>query len=103
MQACLPSVIPFPATLKRRGRSYTGSATGVKLPLSWCRAPRCNEELGLLHSSVTNAAAISDSAEEIARDVSAVNKIAAVPTLLDVLCETTGMRFATVARVSETT
>jgi signal transduction histidine kinase len=59
--------------------------------------------LGLLHSSVTKSGAISDTAEEIARDVSAVNKIAAVPTLLEVLCETTGMRFATVARVSETT
>jgi signal transduction histidine kinase len=59
--------------------------------------------MGLLHSSVTNSAATSDTAEEIARDVSAVNKIAAVPTLLEVLCETTGMRFAAVARVSETT
>ncbi len=42
-----------------------------------------------------------DSAEEIARDVAAVNKLQAVPTLLEVLCETTGMRFAAVARVSE--
>jgi signal transduction histidine kinase len=41
--------------------------------------------------------------EEIARDVSAVNKIEAIPTLLEVLCDTTGMRFAAVARVSEST
>jgi signal transduction histidine kinase len=41
--------------------------------------------------------------EEIARDVSAVNKIEAVPTLLEVLCDTTGMRFAAVARVTEST
>jgi signal transduction histidine kinase len=44
-----------------------------------------------------------DSAEEIAGDVAAVNKLQAVPTLLDVLCEFTGMRFAAVARVSEGT
>jgi hypothetical protein len=45
----------------------------------------------------------SDTAEEIARDVAAVNKLQAVPTLLEVLCETTGMRFAAVARVTENT
>ena len=46
---------------------------------------------------------VSDSAEEIARDVAAVNRLQAVPTLLEVLCEFTGMRFAAVARVSELT
>jgi signal transduction histidine kinase len=44
-----------------------------------------------------------DSAEEIARDVAAVSKLQAVPTLLEVLCEFTGMRFAAVARVGEST
>jgi GAF domain-containing protein len=44
-----------------------------------------------------------DTLEEIARDVSAVSKIEAVPTLLEVLCDTTGMRFAAVARVTEST
>jgi len=44
-----------------------------------------------------------DTLEEIARDVSAVNKIEAVPTLLEVLCDITGMRFAAVARVTEST
>ncbi|HEY0801812.1 MAG TPA: histidine kinase dimerization/phospho-acceptor domain-containing protein, partial [Steroidobacteraceae bacterium] len=57
----------------------------------------------MIHSEVTNSPASADTAEEIARDVSAVNKIAAVPTLLEVLCETTGMRFAAIARVSEST
>jgi signal transduction histidine kinase len=46
---------------------------------------------------------VSDSAEEIAGDVAAVNRLQAVPTLLEVLCEFTGMRFAAVARVSENT
>ncbi|HEY2462728.1 MAG TPA: GAF domain-containing sensor histidine kinase [Steroidobacteraceae bacterium] len=46
---------------------------------------------------------VHDSAEEIARDVGAVNELQAVPTLLQVLCESTGMRFAAVARVSEST
>jgi hypothetical protein len=39
--------------------------------------------------------------EQIARDVFAVQQIQAVPTLLQVLCEITGMRFAAVARVTE--
>jgi len=46
---------------------------------------------------------VSDSAEDIARDVAAVNRLAALPTLLEVLCDSTGMRFAAVARVSENT
>jgi signal transduction histidine kinase len=42
-----------------------------------------------------------ESAEEIANDIRAVERIGAVPTLLRVLCETTGMGFAAVARVTE--
>jgi signal transduction histidine kinase len=42
-----------------------------------------------------------DPPQEIARDVFAVGQIEAVPTLLEVLCEITGMRFAAVARVTE--
>jgi signal transduction histidine kinase len=59
--------------------------------------------IAVIHSLVTNSPASPDSAEEIARDVSAVNRLTAVPTLLEVLCETTGMRFAAVARVTEST
>jgi signal transduction histidine kinase len=44
-----------------------------------------------------------DTPEEIARDIRAIGQIEAVPTLLQVLCETTGMRFAAVARVTEST
>lgn len=43
---------------------------------------------------------MNDSTEEIARDVLTVSNIEAVPTLLRVLCETTGMGFAAVARVT---
>jgi signal transduction histidine kinase len=43
----------------------------------------------------------AESAADIARDVVAVGRIEAIPTILDVLCELTGMRFAAVARVSE--
>jgi signal transduction histidine kinase len=42
----------------------------------------------------------AETPEQIARDVFAVQQIQAVPTLLQVLCEITGMRFAAVARVS---
>jgi len=48
-------------------------------------------------------ASMSDSPEEIAKDVLAVGRINSVPTLLQVLCETTGMRFAAVARVTDRT
>jgi signal transduction histidine kinase len=48
-------------------------------------------------------ARIGDTPSEIARDVLAVSRLEAIPTLLAVLCETTGMRFAAVARVTETT
>jgi signal transduction histidine kinase len=44
-----------------------------------------------------------DTPEEIARDIASVSQIESVPTLLEVLCETTGMRFAAVARVTEHT
>jgi hypothetical protein len=46
---------------------------------------------------------LTDSAQAIARDVEAVGRIGSVPTLLEVLCETTGMGFAAVARVTEHT
>jgi signal transduction histidine kinase len=44
-----------------------------------------------------------DTLAEIARDVSAVNKLEAVPTLLEVLCDITGMRFAAVVRITGST
>lgn len=34
-------------------------------------------------------------------DIDAIQNIPAVPTILDVVCQTTGMRFAAVARVTE--
>ena len=43
-----------------------------------------------------------DSPADIADAVAAIGRIDAVPTLLAVLCEVTGMRFAVVARVSDT-
>ncbi|HEY4339444.1 MAG TPA: GAF domain-containing sensor histidine kinase [Steroidobacteraceae bacterium] len=43
-----------------------------------------------------------ESAADIARDVSAVARIEPLPTILEVLCDLTGMRFAAVARVTET-
>ncbi|WP_038167389.1 GAF domain-containing sensor histidine kinase [Verrucomicrobium sp. BvORR106] len=41
------------------------------------------------------------SEDSLLRDVAAVNSISAVPTILDVVCRTTGMKFAAVARVTE--
>lgn len=47
--------------------------------------------------------ALEDSAEAIARDVSAVGRISAVPSLLKIICQNTGMGFAAVARVTDGT
>jgi signal transduction histidine kinase len=52
---------------------------------------------------VRTPAIVGDTAAEIAADVAAAGKIEALPTLLEVLCESTGMRFAAVARVTEGT
>ena len=49
------------------------------------------------------SAVVGDTPEDIARDVLAVSRLEALPTLLAVLCEITGMRFAAVARVTENT
>lgn len=40
-------------------------------------------------------------ADNFAEDLAAVASIKAVPTILDIVCRTTGMRFAAVARVTE--
>lgn len=39
---------------------------------------------------------------DLKRDIERVNRILIIPTLLDVICQTTGMGFAAVARVTET-
>jgi signal transduction histidine kinase len=44
---------------------------------------------------------MGETPEEIERDIRAVGRIGAVPSLLRVLCETTGMGFAAVARVTQ--
>ena len=46
---------------------------------------------------------MSDSANAIARDVAAVARISAVPSLLHLICQNTGMGFAAVARVTDGT
>ena len=48
-----------------------------------------------------DVASSTDGAEDFQSDVERVNRIEAVPTILDVVCRTTGMRFAAVARVTE--
>jgi signal transduction histidine kinase len=44
---------------------------------------------------------VGDAPEDIAADIESIGRIAAVPTLLEVLCESTGMGFAAVCRVTE--
>ena len=40
---------------------------------------------------------------QIARDIAAVNRIGAVPSILRMICKNTGMGFAAVARVTDET
>lgn len=42
-----------------------------------------------------------DSAEAIARDIAAIGRISAVPSLLKIVCQTTGMEFAAIARLTD--
>jgi signal transduction histidine kinase len=65
-----------------------------------CSAART---LNLPESLPPQSSSVRDTAEEIAKDIAAVSKLQPVPPLLEVLCETTGMRFAAVARVTERT
>jgi signal transduction histidine kinase len=44
----------------------------------------------------------SDSRESLARDMGAIARIGAVPTILRMICDETGMGFAAVARVTDT-
>lgn len=46
---------------------------------------------------------MEDSPAAIARDIAAIARISAVPSLLRIVCDNTGMRFAAVARVTEGT
>lgn len=44
---------------------------------------------------------MSEAKVDIQRDVEAINRISIIPSLLDVICRTTGMGFAAIARVTE--
>jgi signal transduction histidine kinase len=46
---------------------------------------------------------MSDSPDDIAHDVAAIGRISAVPSLLRLVCQNTGMGFAAVARVTDAT
>jgi len=46
---------------------------------------------------------VDDSPEAIGRDIAAIGRISAVPALLRIVCDNTGMRFAAVARVTDGT
>src|ERR1700710_1057058 len=44
---------------------------------------------------------LASMADDFSADVAAVERIPVVPTILDVICRTTGMGFAAIARVTE--
>ena len=46
---------------------------------------------------------MSDDSEDIARGVSAIHRIGAVPALLSYICQATGLGFAAVARITDST
>lgn len=50
-----------------------------------------------------NVSNLTDSSESLARDIGAVTRIGAVPSMLKMICDDTGMGFAAVARVTDAT
>jgi signal transduction histidine kinase len=55
---------------------------------------------GLIFSILTHSQP-QDLMDDFEDDIAAVRSIKAIPTILDIVCRTTGMRFAAVARVTE--
>jgi signal transduction histidine kinase len=53
--------------------------------------------------SLGSQSTMNDSEQAIARDVAAISRISAVPSMLRVICKNTGLGFAAVARVTEGT
>ena len=83
---------PRPSFRSGAGRSLAQTGLG----------PGTSDPRPLARESPTPSAAIDETTEQIAEDVAAVGRLGVVPTLLQVLCESTGMGFAAVARVSDT-
>lgn len=69
---------------------------GCGLPLIGCR-----RRIQASGHSVTAREEQINVTDPFTADVDAVQSIGAVPTILEVVCRTTGMGFAAVARVSE--
>ena len=78
---------------------HAGQALAYHLP-TLTSAPDPLASPGTLAAAGPSAA---DSEEAIARDVAAVARISAVPSLLKIICQNTGMGFAAVARVTDGT
>jgi hypothetical protein len=66
-----------------------------------CQIERAPTERAVADPVTPERLAASDGVADIERDIASIGRIEAVPTILDVLCELTGMRFAAVARVME--
>ena len=82
-----------PAATGRRGVFPRGAGAPA-----WARAAHYHGDTLLLSASPFP---MSESAALIQKDVEAIGRLPAVPTLLRVLCDTTGMGFAAVARVTD--
>jgi signal transduction histidine kinase len=58
-------------------------------------------ELNLIKKEVPPAPAAAELSQDLRADIAAIGQIEAVSTILDVVCRTTGMGFAAVARVTD--
>ena len=58
-------------------------------------------ELGTTNPEAPPAPAATDLSDDLKADIAAIGRIDAVSTILDVVCRTTGMGFAAVARVTD--
>lgn len=84
------------APLRWPGTSFAARTSGLAISVG--AASRYNA--AWRQAGGRGSANVGDSPEEIARDVAAIGRIDAVPALLRVVCDTAGVRFGAVARVT---
>lgn len=98
--AFIGPVAQVPQLLNRLWRGwFTGHRSCLNHILSRFKKKRCRSDAVSYPGGV--ATARPEIATEFAADIENVSRITAVPTILEVVCRSTGMRFAAVARVTK--
>ena len=67
----------------------------------YCRQESNDARVTEVYNGISPRSHWTDMTDRFAEDIANVQSIRAIPTILDVVCRTTGMRFAAIARVTE--